>query len=94
MMNAPLPDWLAGTTHKDWLRDGRSCSKAQWDFLDWSKAFVDMGPSTAGNLGPYWHVPDRDGDCSHRMYPRLLQGKWLPVVRRAIEEAKARALVK
>jgi hypothetical protein len=87
MMSNPLPAWLSGLTHKDWLRDGHRCSKEQWDLLDWSKAWMDMGPSVAGNPGPYWHVPDRDGDCSHRMYPKILRGKWLRLIRRAIAEA-------
>jgi hypothetical protein len=86
-----LPSWLHGLTHKDWLCDGYPCTKEQWDFLNWSKAWVDLGPSPAGNLGPYWHVEDRDGDCSHRMYPRVLMGKWLGVVHRAVEEAIERS---
>lgn len=80
------PDWLEGTTHKDWLFDGYRCSEKQWESLDWSKAYVDMGPSVAGNLGPYWHVPHKDGDTVHRLYPKLLQTKWLLVVRQAVEE--------
>jgi hypothetical protein len=89
---AEIPDWLAGTTHKDWLFDGRRCTPEQWASLDWSKAYVDLGPSIAGNLGPYWHVPDLDGDCTHRLYPKMLQGKWLNVIRQAIEEHAARAI--
>lgn len=89
-MSTPLPDWVSDTTHKDWLCDGQPCSQEQWDFLDWSKAYVDMGRSPASNPGPYWHVLDRDGDCSHRMYPKVIMGKWLMVIRRAVEEAIAR----
>jgi hypothetical protein len=82
--------WLDLTSHRDWLHNGYPCSFAQWKNLDWSKARIDMGPSPAGNLGPYWHVPERDGDCTHRLYPRVLQGKWADVIRRAIEEITER----
>lgn len=95
-----MPDWLQGLTHKDWLFDGGPINTpvmiARFNNLDWSKAWVDMGPSVAGNLGPYWHVPLREtiidgevydcGDTVHRLYPKLLQSKWLLVVRRAVEE--------
>jgi hypothetical protein len=47
-----LPEWLTGTTRKDWLRDGYTITEEQWADLDWSRAWVDMGPSPAGNLGP------------------------------------------
>jgi hypothetical protein len=47
-----IPAWLYGTTHKDWLFDGRRCTPEQWAELDWTKAYVDLGPSPAGNLGP------------------------------------------
>ena len=79
-------EWLNGLTHKDWLRDGSRCSAEQWAELDWSKAWVDLGPSPAGNLGPYWHVPDRDGDCTHRLYPKVMATKWALVVHRAASE--------
>lgn len=86
-MTTPL--WLRGTDHKDWLYDGRRCTAEQWAELDWSQAYVDFGPSVAGNLGPYWHVTDRDGDCTHRLYPKLLKSKWATVVRQAaIEHAR------
>lgn len=71
---------LAGTksqtrrliTRANSYRDGYRASAKQWDALDWSsdKIFVDGGPSPAGNPGPYLHVPDADGDCSHRIYPQ------------------------
>lgn len=83
------PEWLKGLTHKDWLHNGSRCSAEQWGQLDWSKAFMDMGASPMGNLGPYWHVPDLDGDCVHRLYPKVLQSKWLLLIRRAISEARA-----
>lgn len=81
---------MDGLTYRDWLFDGHAIrSEAmieKWNDLDWSKAWVDMGPSTAGNLGPYWHVPLRSEDTVHRLYPKLLQSKWLLVVRQAVEE--------
>lgn len=90
-----MADWLEGLTYKDWLFDGRPMRNTEglalWHRLDWSKARVDMGPSTAGNFGPYWHVPLKDGDTTHRLYPKLLQGKWARVVQRAITEALAAA---
>jgi hypothetical protein len=81
-----LPGWLAGMTYRDWLFDDRRCTEEDWSNLDWWKAYVDLGPSVAGNLGPYWHVPHTDGDTVHRLYPKLLQTKWLHVVRQAAEE--------
>lgn len=88
------PDWLAGLTHRDFLFDGYRCSETIWGRLDWSRAYVDMGPSIAGNLGPYWHVPlpdenypdDPDSETVHRLYPRVLMTRWLPLIRQAIEE--------
>lgn len=84
------PDWLTCRGPDDWRIDGQvirgEAMTRIWNALDWSRAWVDMGPSPSGNLGPYWHVPwDDDGEeLVARLYPRL--GKWLPVVRRAVEE--------
>lgn len=100
-----LPPWLNGLTHKDWLFDGEpvrgKVMEARFANLDWDKAWVDMGPSVVGNPGPYWHVPLKRtiidgelydfGDTVHRLYPKLLQTKWLPVVRQAVEESVKRA---
>lgn len=84
-----MTDWLQSLTPRDWLLDGhpirgRAMIEA-FNQLDWSKAWMDMGPSPTGNPGPYWHVPDSDGDATHRLYPKLAP-KWLPLVRRAVEE--------
>lgn len=83
-------NWREGLSHEDWLMDGSPIrSKADIDRfnrLDWSKAFVDLGPSIAGNLGPYWHVPMGGGDTVHRLYPKILQSKWLLLIRQACEE--------
>lgn len=50
-----------------------------WEFLDWSRARIDRGPSPAGNPGPYYHVPWREpsfGDDPpiYRVYPRVQVG--------------------
>lgn len=52
---------------------------------DWSRAFVDRGPSPAGNAGPYLHVPRLvEGgtdpaldEVVERIYPRVQVGDWL-----------------
>jgi hypothetical protein len=89
-----MPTWLDGLRHTDWLIDGTPIRGesliALWNDLDWSKAWVDMGPSPMGNPGPYWHVPLKSGDTTHRLYPKLLQSKWLNVVTQAVEEMLAR----
>jgi hypothetical protein len=56
--------------------DGVPIQMAQWDELDWAspEIFADAGPSPAGNPGPYLHVPEKDGDCTHRIYPRYHPG--------------------
>lgn len=48
---------------------------------DWNAAWVDPGPSPAGNSGPYLHLPWQDGpdadtfrDTSHRVYPVIQPG--------------------
>jgi hypothetical protein len=85
--------WLEGLSEKDWLLDGEAIrseyQKTKWAKLDWSRAWMDMGPSPMGNPGPYWHVPwDYDGEeLWARCYPKLLLTKWLPLVRQACEEA-------
>lgn len=88
------PAWLDGLTHKDFMFDGQAIRGevmlARWNALDWWKAYVDMGPSIAGNPGPYWHVPLPEDETVHRLYPRLLLTKWLLLVRRACEESQGR----
>ena len=107
-----IPAWLEGLDHRDWLFDGSPIRGpvmlARFNNLDWANAWVDLGPSVAGSLGPYWHVPLKEtiidgevydlGDTVHRLYPKVLQSKWLPLIRQAIEEfhrlETARALAK
>lgn len=84
--------WYADLEMKDWLYDGNRMGprwRDAWKALDWSTARMDMGPSPAGNPGPYWHVTDKDGDCTHRLYPKLLHNPaHLIIVRQAVEEAR------
>jgi hypothetical protein len=54
------------------LVDGLS-PKGWWNGLDFTRAWIDPGPSPSGNDGPYLKVPRiADGDeYVHRVYPRL-----------------------
>lgn len=90
--------WRDGLSHKDWLFDGRPIRGERmidrFNKLDWGKAWIDLGPSVAGSLGPYWHVPLHydDDDTVHRLYPKVLQTKWALLVLHACHEAERRAL--
>ena len=82
--------WLGPLTQADWLLNGASIrtkdARELWDDLDWSKAWVDLGPSPMGNPGPYWHVPRKSSDTIHRLYPKVLKTKWISVIRRAVTD--------
>ena len=58
------------------LFDGHPNPKSfyQWAGLDWSNAWVDKGPSPAGNPGPYFKVPYPPEETIHRIYPRWRVG--------------------
>jgi hypothetical protein len=57
-------------TARNSLVDGRPSPKL-FAALVWNeRVYVDPGPSPAGNPGPYLHVPHRNGDSTHRVYPR------------------------
>jgi len=86
-MAEALPGWLEGLSHKDFLFNGSTCTEDAWARLDWHRAYVDMGPSPAGNAGPYWHVPRPCDETIQRLYPKVLRSKWLLLIRRAVEEA-------
>jgi len=43
--------------------------KEFWGLLDWESAYVDQGPSPAGNTGQYLHVPFPKEGTVHRIYP-------------------------
>lgn len=53
--------------------DGPTCNLELWKTLDWSTAFVDPGPSPAGNPGPYWKVKSSLG-TTQRVYCRYQVG--------------------
>lgn len=99
--------WRDGLSHKDWLFDGSPVRgrvmEERFKNLDWDKAWIDLGPSIAGNLGPYWHVPLRrtvidgelydDGDTVHRLYPKVLQSKWALLILHACHEVQRKETV-
>lgn len=94
--------WRDRLSHKDWLFDGSEIRGrvmlTRFNNLDWSKAWVDLGPSIVGNPGPYWHVPLKEtwidgelydcGDTVHRLYPKVLQTKWQPLILHACFQAQ------
>lgn len=51
----------------------RSTGLSGWPDLDFSKAWVDGGPSPAGNPGPYLKVPGGD-ESVQRVYSRIQTG--------------------
>jgi len=67
------------------LLDGHSAVRGGlrdiWNGLDWALARVDQGPSPAGNVGPYWHVPYPAEHTVHRVYCRYGPGDRLWVKR-------------
>lgn len=44
-----------------------------------------MRPSIVGNLGSYWHVPLPEEGTVHQLYPKVLESKWLLLIRHACE---------
>jgi hypothetical protein len=59
------------------LFNGGPFSRGLFDRLDFDKAWVDKGPSPAGNPGPYLKVPLPDTDTVQRIYPRVQVGDHL-----------------
>lgn len=64
------------------LVDGYGVSAKRWAEMkfDWSTAFVDGGPSPAGNPGPYLHIKrgdSTDDELWARIYPRIQPGDTL-----------------
>lgn len=96
--------WRDGLTHKDWLFDGSPIRgrvmEEKFKNLDWDAAWIDLGPSVVGNIGPYWHVPLKetvidgevyaDGDTTHRLYPKVLQSKWAMLILHACYQSEKR----
>lgn len=84
-------EWIASLSPRDWLFDGSpirgQAMLERWHGLDWSQAYMDIGPSVMGNPGPYWHVPLPSEETVHRLYPKVLTTKWLLTIRQAIGEA-------
>lgn len=94
--------WRNGLSHRDWLFDGgRIKGRVMVEMfynLDWTNAWIDLGPSISGNLGPYWHVPLKetiidgetyaDGNTVHRLYPKVLQSKWALLILHACNEVR------
>lgn len=58
------------------LVDGQSYSQKSWNSFefDFTEAWVDPGPSPAGNPGPYLKVPSTAFGTVHRIYPKLQPG--------------------
>lgn len=71
-----------GVSARNSLLDGSPVAgygRVIWERLDWSRAYVEGGPSPAGNAGPYWHVPAHGvpgmkDETWHRIYPRIQAG--------------------
>ena len=97
--------WRENLSPSDWLFDGSpvrgKVMLARFANLEWDKAWIDLGPSIAGNLGPYWHVPLKEtwidgdlydcGETVHRLYPKVLQSKWALLILHACYESENRA---
>lgn len=97
--------WRDGLSHKDWLFDGYPIRSRvmleRFNNLDWPNAWLDLGPSIAGNFGPYWHVPLKEtvidgqmydaGDTVHRLYPKVLQSKWAMLILHACYESERKS---
>lgn len=68
------------TPQNTFFNGGPWTKKAKAQDWDWESAYVDQGPSPAGNPGPYLHLPWRAGDedpfpgTRHRIYPRIQPG--------------------
>lgn len=61
-------------TRHNSLVDGRRATPALWADLDFDAAWVDAGPSPAGNVGPYLKVPRRSEGTVHRVYATISPG--------------------
>ncbi len=77
-------------TRHNSLVDGRRATPALWADLDFDAAWVDAGPSPAGNLGPYLKVPRRSEESVHRVYATIEAGDLL-WVRETHKDARSSA---
>lgn len=64
-------------TRHNSLVDGARASSALWADLAFNEAWVDKGPSPAGNAGPYLKVPRRSEESVHRVYATIAPGDHL-----------------
>ncbi len=65
-------------TSRNSLLDGhKGVAGWVWGELDWTDAYVDGGPSPAGNAGPYLKVGRPSMDSRHRIYPKVWIGDLL-----------------
>lgn len=62
--NSTRDGWAWPTEPRDWTFEAH----------DWASAYVDAGPSPAGNAGPYLKVPLPTEETIHRVYPRYQAG--------------------
>jgi hypothetical protein len=69
--------------------DGHTGGERAWRGLDLADAWVDPGPSPAGNPGPYLKVPRDGGDTVHRIYAPWEPGDhlWVREAWRPVMEA-------
>lgn len=56
------------------LVDGAGIAAGPFQRLNLNKAWLDPGPSPAGNPGPYLKAPKLWADTVHRVYPRWAKG--------------------
>jgi hypothetical protein len=56
------------------LVDGHRAGPKRWSLLDFSRAWIDPGPSPAGNPGPYLKAGRTDNELVHRIYCRFYAG--------------------
>jgi len=56
------------------LFDGGAWPKAKPEAFGWNDAWVDPGPSPAGNAGPYLKLPWPEREGVRRIYPRRFVG--------------------
>ena len=61
-------------TPRTTIVDGETMYRDPLGGLDLAAAWVDPGPSPAGNPGPYLKAPRPRTDTVHRLYPRLQIG--------------------
>lgn len=75
-------DWTLGnmqtrrviTASNSYFNGGPWSALAKAAIPDWEGAYLDLGPSPAGNPGPYLHVRFQGIDGIQRIYPRYQPG--------------------